>query len=160
MKADEENKNILQRINYQSKKADEWDKDYIIKFGQLKRATVLFNFRRYTDSLNVIDLAKKTVIEENSINEEKYVSLDIKWRKKLEISVKIPKEFLFISEINQNILDEFKIFVDIATVLVYIEKMRKGTNFTVANRHTFLNNQILLFHKIVEKKVKEFDFVN
>jgi len=96
-------------------------------------------------------------MEENKINEEKYVDLDEKWRKKLQIKVKIPKEFLYITELNQTVLEEFKIFVDITTVLVYVEKMRKGTNFTVANRHNFLNNQILLFHKICEKKIKEFD---
>ena len=154
-----ENDKILERINYQSKNPEDWDKDYVIKFGLIKRSNVLFNFRRFTDAYNVIEKAKKLVIEENKLNEEKYLSLDEKWRKKLKIEVKIPKDLLYFTEINHNVLDEYKVRVDISTVLVYIEKMRKGTNFTIANRHTFLNNQILLLHKIVEKKIKEFDLV-
>jgi len=152
-----ENDKILERINDQAKKPEEWDKDYFTKFGLIKRSNVLFNFRRFTDAFNVIDKAKKLVLEENKINDEKYLSLDEKWRKKLKIEAKIPKEFLYFTEINQNVLQEFKVFVDISTVLVYIEKMQKGTNFTIANRHTFLNNQILLLHKTVEKKVNEYD---
>lgn len=154
-----ENEKILERINYQSKKAEEWDNDYVVKFGLIKRSNVLYNFRRYTDAYNVIEKAKKFVLEENKLNDEKYQSLDEKWRKKLQISEKIPKEFLYITDINMNILQEYKVVVDISTVMVYIEKMKKGTNFTIANRHTFLNNQILLFHKIVEKKINEYDLV-
>jgi len=154
-----ENEKILERINYQAKKAEEWDNDYEVKFGLIKRSNVLYNFRRFTDAYNVIEKAKKYVLAENKLNDEKYQSLDEKWRKKLQISVKIPKEFLYFSEININILEEYKVVADISTVLVYIEKMKKGTNFTIANRHTFLNNQILLFHKIVEKKIKEYDLV-
>ena len=155
-----ENEKILERINYQSKKPEEWDKDYVVKFGLIKRSNVLFSFRRYTDAFNVIEKAKKLVLEENKLNEEKYKSLDEKWRKKLKIEIKIPREFLYFSEINQNIIEEYKVVCDISTVMMYVEKMQKGTNFTIANRHTFLNNQILLFHKIVEKKINEFDLVN
>jgi len=152
-----ENEKILERIHYGSKKAEDWDMEYVVKFGLLKRANVLFNFRRFTDAFNVVEKAKKLVLEENTVNEEKYVGLDVKWRKKLKLEAKIPRELLYISEINHNVLEDFKVIADISTVLVYVEKMRKGTNFTVANRHTFLNNQILLFHKIVDKKIKEFD---
>jgi len=156
--AKQENVKILERINYQSKKPEDWDKDYITKFGLLKRSNVLFNFRRFTDAYHVIGKAKKLVIEENKLNEEKYVSIDEKWRKTLKITVKMPRELLHMPEINQNVLEDFSVgSVDISTALVFVEKMRKDTNFTVANRHTFLNNQILLFDRVVEKKIQEYD---
>src|SRR3569833_1943322 len=44
------NQEILKRNKYVSKKPEEWDQVYVEKFGMLKKATLLFSFRRYTDA--------------------------------------------------------------------------------------------------------------
>ncbi len=67
----------------------------------------------------------------------------------------IPKDIL-----NYNITDEviqhFNLNVPLSTMLVYAEKMRKGTAFSIYNRHTYLNNQILEFHQLVKRKLEGF----
>jgi hypothetical protein len=44
----------------------------------------------------------------------------------------------------------------LSTLLVYVEKMRKGNSFSIYNRHTYLNNQILNFYKTLQKTMNRF----
>jgi hypothetical protein len=146
----------LEKINYGTKKAEDWDQDYVAKFGMLKKATVLYSFKRYTDSLAIMEKLKESVDSEQKENEERFVSLDKKWRAKLQISdCEIPKEILNY-EITQEVLDYFNIKVPLATLLVYIEKMRKGNCFSIYNRHTYLNNQIMQFYASVRKTLDHY----
>jgi len=62
--------------------------DFTIKFGMLQKATVLYNFRRYLDSLEVIGKAKKMVDDEQKENDDKFNSINEKWKKKLQIDGK------------------------------------------------------------------------
>ncbi len=146
------NKSILEKINYGEKNVEEWDQEYMANFGMLKKASVLFSFRRFTDSFAILEKLKNLVLSTQSARDEKFFSLDAKWRSKLNIPINIPKDIL-----NYNITDEvllhFNLNVPLSTMLVYAEKMRKGTAFSIYNRHTFLNNQILEFHQFVTKKL-------
>ena len=122
----------------------------------MKKATVLYNFRRYTDAYKVISKAKKQVEEEQKQNDLSYNDLDDRWRKKLGIISKIPKELLEY-EIRDETLEYFNIKdIPLSTMLVYADKMRKGTDFSMYNRHTYLNNQILLFYQMVNKTLSSY----
>jgi len=150
------NKNILLEMNYESKKPEEWDMEYEHKFGILKRANILFSFRRYPDSLNVIEEAVHKIEAEQKSKDEKFIDLDRKWRAKLQISDHpIPKDILNYN-ITQEVLDFFKIKIPLSTLLVYVEKMRKGSSFSIYNRHTYLNNQIKMFFDLVNKTINKF----
>lgn len=157
-RADISNKKILKNINYVSTKPEDWDQSFEHKFGILKKASILFSFRRYVDSLNVISRAKELVDEENIKNTGKFKDLDIRWRAKLEISDKIiPKEILSY-EITEETIKHFKIEnIPLSTLLVYADKMRKGNDFSIFNRHTYLNNQIVIFYEMVTKKIKSYE---
>jgi hypothetical protein len=150
--ADKTNKEILQ--NYVSK-PEEYDAEYITKFGMLKKSAVLYSFRRYTDAFEVINKAKIMIESDQLKEDERFKNLDIKWRTKLQINEDIPKEILNY-EITKEVVDYFKIKTPIQNLILYIEKMRKGTNFTIYNRHTYLNNQIFQFHKIITKTLDKF----
>ena len=142
-------------MRYESKKPEEWDQGYVTKFGALKKAAILYSFRRYTDSLNIIEQLKKQVDSEQSSNDERFISLDKKWRAKLQIGQEIPKDILNY-EITQEVLNYFKINIPLSTLLVYVEKMRKGNCFSIYNRHTFLNGQVLQFYKTVQKTMGKY----
>jgi len=62
--------------------------DFTNKFGMLQKATVLYNFRRYLDSLEVIGRAKKMVENEQKENDDKFNSINNKWKTKLQINGK------------------------------------------------------------------------
>jgi len=62
--------------------------DFTNKFGMLQKATVLYNFRRYLDSLEVIGRAKKMVESEQKENDDKFNSINNKWKTKLQINGK------------------------------------------------------------------------
>lgn len=143
-------------MNYEIKKPEEWDVEYELKFGILKRANILFSFRRYPDALKVIAEAVHKIEEEQKEKDEKFNDLDLKWRKKLQIvDFKIPKEILNYI-ITQSVLDYFDIKIPISTLLVYVEKMRKGNAFSMYNRHSYLNNQIKIFHDLVLKTINKY----
>jgi hypothetical protein len=143
-------------MNYESKKPEEWDTEYEQKFGILKKANILFSFRRYPDALNVISDAVQKIDLEQKRKDEKFIELDRKWRAKLQISdYKIPKEILNY-QITQEILDHFEIKIPLSTLLVYVEKMRKGSAFSMYNRHAFLNNQIKLFFDLLTRTMNKF----
>jgi hypothetical protein len=154
-KAIASNVEILKRTQYVSKKPEEWDQVYVEKFGMLKKATLLFSFRRYTDAQAIMMKAKSIVKSEQSTNDEKYLSLDKKWRAKLQISEEIPKEIMNY-EISQEVIDYFQIKTPLSNLLVYVEKMRKGNCMSIYNRHTFLNSQILQFYKVVKNKIGKY----
>lgn len=141
-------------MNYISKPED-WDNDYIIKFGIFKKSIVLHSFRRYTDALSVLEKAKELVENENKNNDERFNSLDRKWRAKLKISETIPKNILDYV-INQDVVNFFKIQTPLSTLLIYVDKMRKANCLTPYNRHTFLNNQVILFYKILQKTIGKY----
>ncbi len=63
------------------------------KFGLLKKAIILYNFRRYTDCNKLITKLHETVIKEQKEMNEKYKILDEKWRKNLNIREKYQKMF-------------------------------------------------------------------
>lgn len=143
-------------MNYESKKPEEWDTEYEQKFGILKKANILFSFRRYPDALSVISDAVQKIDSEQKAKDEKFLELDRKWRAKLQISdYKIPKEILNY-KITQEVLDHFEIKVPISTLLVYVEKMSKGSAFSMYNRQTYLNNQIKLFHELLTRTMNKF----
>jgi len=143
-------------MNYESKKPEEWDNEYELKFGILKKANILYSFRRFPDALAEITEAVKKIQIEQITKDEKFYDLDRKWRAKLQISdFKIPKEILNYN-ITQEVLDHFDIKVPISTLLVYVEKMRKGSAFSLYNRHTYLNNQIKIFHELVNKTINKY----
>jgi tetratricopeptide (TPR) repeat protein len=154
--SDKVNKVILKQAGYEKMKPEDWDQDYVTKFGMLQKANILYSFRRYIDSLEVIEQAKKLVIEDQKKIDERYIDLDKKWRAKLQIKNEIPKEALQF-EINQEVVDYFKITIPVTTLLIYAEKMRKGNNFSIYNRNTYLNKQILLFHELVTKTLNKYN---
>jgi hypothetical protein len=138
-------------------KPEDWDQDYVTKFGMLEKANILFSFRRYIDSFEVVDAAKKLVVLDQKNIDERYNDLDRKWTAKLQINIPIPKEVLQF-EINQEVVDYFKVnSVPVNTLLIYAEKMRKGNNFSIYNRNTYLNNQILQFHDLVAKTINKYN---
>jgi prefoldin subunit 5 len=143
-------------MKYVSKKPEDWDMEYENKFGILKKANILFSFRRYPDALKIVDEAVKKINIEQKEKDEKFADLDRKWRAKLQISDHIlPKEILGYN-ITQEVLDYFNIKIPLATLLVYVEKMRKGNSFSMYNRHTYLNNQIQIFYELVMKTINKF----
>lgn len=143
-------------MNYESKKPEEWDTEYEQKFGILKKANILFSFRRYPDALKIISEAVEKIELEQKLKDEKFIDLDRKWRAKLLISdYQIPKEILNYN-ITQEVLDHFNINIPISTLLVYVEKMRKGSAFSMYNRQTYLNNQIKIFHELVLKTINKY----
>ena len=143
-------------MNYESKKPEEWDTEYEQKFGILKKANILFSFRRYPDALKVIEEAVQKIDAEQKSKDEKFLDLDRKWKAKLQISdYNIPKDILNYN-ITQEVLNNFEIKIPISTLLVYVEKMRKGSSFSMYNRHTYLNNQIKLFYDCVKKTINKF----
>ncbi len=75
-------------MNYIAEKPEDWDMDFTNKFGMLQKANVLYNFRRYLDSLDVIQKAKDMVDKEQKENDDKFNSLNEKWKKKLQIDGK------------------------------------------------------------------------
>lgn len=143
-------------MKYESKKPEEWDTEYEYKFGILKKANILFSFRRYPDALKVIEEAVQKIDVEQKAKDEKFIDLDRKWRAKLQISdYPIPKEILNYN-ITQEVLDHFQIKIPLSTLLVYVEKMRKGSSFSMYNRHTYLNNQIKIFYDLVNKTINKY----
>jgi hypothetical protein len=143
-------------MNYESKKPEEWDTEYEKKFGILKKANILFSFRRYPDALKVIEEAMQKIDAEQKAKDQKFLDIDRKWRAKLQISeYKIPKDILNYN-ITQEVLEHFEIKIPISTLLVYVEKMRKGSAFSMYNRQTYLNNQIKIFHDLVLKTINKF----
>jgi len=82
--------------------------------------------------------------------------LDEKWRKKLEIKEEINPEILDY-QINQNVLNYFKIKIPLNTLLVYCDKMRKGNKYSIYNRHTYLNRKINEFYNTCVKTIKKYD---
>jgi hypothetical protein len=152
---DKMNKIILKKSGYEQMKPEDWDQDYVTKFGMLQKSNILFSFRRYIDAFDVIDVAKKLVIEDQKKIDERFVDLDRKWRAKLQITATIPKEVLQF-EINQEVVEYYKITIPINTLLIYADKMRKGNNFSIYNRNTYLNKQILLFHDLVVKTIDKY----
>ena len=149
------NETILKKINYEGK-PEEIDQDYMAKFGMLKKAIILYGFRRYTDAEKIMaNLMEKINVEQKDID-EKYKNLDIKWRKKLEIQDEINPELLNYN-IDQNVLNYFKVKIPLATVLVYCDKMRKGNKFSIYNRHTYLNRQIKEFNNLLNKTMSKYD---
>ena len=129
-------------MKYISKKPEDWDMEYESKFGILKKANILYSFRRFPDALKIIEEAVKKIQAEQKEKDDKFENLDRKWRAKLQISDHIiPKEILGYN-ITQDVLNYFDIKIPLATLLVYVEKIRKGNSFSMYNRHTYLNNQI------------------
>ena len=116
----------------------------------LKKAVVLYNFKRYTDSLAIMNSLIAIMKADKTKSDEKYDNLDRKWRAKLQILENIPKEITNY-ETTQEVLDYFKIKTPLATLLVYIEKMRKGNSFSIFNRHTYLSTQIDQFNTMLKK---------
>jgi len=155
--AERTNKIILEKINYKSSPPEEWDQSFEKKFGVLKKASVLYSFRRYVDSLEVIGEARNLVIKEQESNLKKFHDLDLRWRKKLEIEhLIIPREILNY-EITEDTIKYFKIEgISLSTLLVYADKMRKGNDFSIFNRHTYLNNQILIYYDMVKKTINSY----
>jgi hypothetical protein len=142
-------------MNYQGK-PEEIDQDYMKKFGQLKKAISLYSFRRYVDALNIMKKLKEKVDKEQVEINNKFKSLDEKWRKKLEIKEEINPEILDY-QINQNVLNYFKIKIPLNTLLVYCDKMRKGNKYSIYNRHTYLNRKINEFYNTCVKTIKKYD---
>lgn len=154
--AKKQNKLILKQMNYVSKKPEDWDMEYENKFGILKKANILFSFRRFPDALKIIQEAVNKISSEQKEKDEKFADLDRKWRAKLQISDHIiPKDILGYN-ISQEVLDYFSIKIPLATLLVYVEKIRKGNSFSMYNRHTYLNNQINIFHELVVKTINKY----
>ena len=152
--ADKANKKILEKIHYEGK-PEEIDQDYMKKFGMLKKAIVLYEFRRFTDSEAIIDKLSDIIKGEQGEYEEKFRNLDKKWRAKLEIKEEIPFEVLNYN-ITQEILNYFKIKTPLATFLLYCDKMKKGNKFSIYNRHTYLNRQIMEFYETVKKTLGKY----
>jgi len=150
--ADKSNEKIIKNMKYGSeiKRAEEWDQEYLKKFGMFKKALVLYSFKRYTDSLAIMKNLQEIINMEILKSEEKYKNLDKKWRAKLQINEEISKEILNY-EITQEVLNYFKVKIPLATLLIYIDKMRKGNSFSIYNRHTYLNNQINQFSNLLKK---------
>ena len=157
-KANITNKQIIDKINNKSDRQDLLDQSFEYKFGILKKATILYNFRRYIDAINLILKAKEAVENENKENNDKYDDLDQKWRKKLGIiNINIPRDILNY-EINEYTLNYFKIEnVQLSTILVYADKMRKGNDFSFLNRHTYINNQIIEFYNKINKVISSYN---
>jgi hypothetical protein len=153
--AKKSNEKILKKMNYQGK-PEEIDQDYMKKFGQLKKAISLYSFRRYVDALNIMKKLKEKVDKEQVEINNKFKSLDEKWRKKLEIKEEINPEILDY-QINQNVLNYFKIKIPLNTLLVYCDKMRKGNKYSIYNRHTYLNRKINEFYNTCVKTIKKYD---
>jgi hypothetical protein len=153
--SDKMNKIILKKSGYDKMKPEDWDQDYVTKFGMLQKSNILYSFRRYIEAYEVIDQAKKLVVEDQKKIDDRYIDLDRKWRAKLQIINTIPKEVLQF-EINQEVVEYFKITTPINTLLIYAEKMRKGNSFSIYNRNTYLNKQILLFHDFVVKTIDKY----
>lgn len=155
--ASKSNEKILKNSNFVQQKPEEWDQSFEIKFGILKKASVLYSFRRYIDALNTIEKAKKMVEGEENEKTEKFKELDIAWRKKLNIeNVNIPKEVLSY-EITELTMKFFKIEgISLSNLLVYCDKMRKGNDFSIYNRHTYLNNQIMLYYDYVKSTIDKY----
>jgi hypothetical protein len=51
----------------------------------------------------------------------------------------------------------FKITISVTTLLIYAEKMHKWNNFSIYNRNTYLNKQILLFQELVTKALNKYN---
>ena len=153
--AKKSNEKILKKINYKGN-PEEIDQDYMKKFGLLKKAIILYNFRRYTDCNKLITQLHETVIKEQKEMNEKYKILDEKWRKNLNIKRKIPKDVLNY-RVTQSVLDHFNIKIPLSTFLIYSEKMKKGSNFSIYNRHTYLNIQIEDFYLNVKNIMAKYD---
>ena len=151
----EKNKKLLDKINYESK-PEEIDQDYMAKFGKLKKAIILYGFRRYTDCVKIMDDLMESVRVEQAEMDQKFKSLDKKWRKKLEINEEINPEILNYN-IDQNVLNYFNIKTPLATILIYCDKMRKGNKLSIYNRHTFLNTQIKEFDEVIKKTMSKYD---
>ena len=151
----EKNKKLLDKINYESK-PEEIDQDYMAKFGKLKKAIILYGFRRYTDCEKIMDNLMESVRVEQAEMDQKFKSLDKKWRKKLEINEEINPEILNYN-IDQNVLNYFNIKTPLATILIYCDKMRKGNKLSIYNRHTFLNTQIKEFNEVIKKTMSKYD---
>ena len=149
------NKKILEKINYQGK-PEEIDQDYMKKFGMLKKAIVLFSFRRFTDSEAIMEKLMTIVEGEQGEYQDKFKNLDKKWRAKLEIKEEIPFEVLNYN-VTQEILNYFKIKTPLATFLLYCDKMKKGNKFSIYNRHTYLNRQIEEFYGTVKKTLGKYN---
>lgn len=147
---------ILKKMGYVSQKPEDWDQDYIVKFGLLKKASILYTFRRYTDAIVVITKAKGLIDSVEQEKRDKFASLDKKWRSKLQIAEEIPSDLLNY-ELSQEVIGHFKLKTPLSTLLVYVDKMRKGNSYSIYNRHTYLDNQILQFHKIVKTAIDKFE---
>ncbi|MCQ2816283.1 MAG: hypothetical protein MJ252_03355 [archaeon] len=153
--AEKANKKILEDKKFDYRPEDV-DQDYMRKFGQLKKAIVLFNFRRFTDSHQIMEELNNEVKDEQKEMDERFITLDKKWRAKLEIKEEIPYDILNYN-INQGVLDWFKIQTPLAKLLLYCDKMRKGNKFSIYNRHTFLNMQIKEFYGTICKTMGKFN---
>ena len=149
------NQKLLEKINYEAK-PEEIDQDYMAKFGKLKKAIILYSFRRYTDCDKIMDKLMESVMVEQAEMDKKFKSLDKKWRQKLEINEEINPEILNYN-IDQNVLIYFNIKTPLATILVYCDKMRKGNKLSIYNRHTFLNTQIKIFNETIKKTMAKYD---
>ena len=74
----------------------------------------------------------------------------------MQINEEIPKEILNY-EITQEVLNYFKVKVPLSTLLIYIDKMRKGNSFSIYNRRTYLNDQINQFSNLLKKTFSRYN---
>lgn len=150
-----ENAKILKAIQYHEKKTDEFDTHYEKKFGILKQAIVLNNYDRVVEANNLLTEALKAIKQEDEGAASRFEKLEAKWLKKLNLTEhKIPKDILNY-QISQDLLDYFKITAPLNSMMLYAENMRNGTNFSMYNRHTYLNQQINDFDAKLKSRLKE-----